>query len=827
MRDTALFLYVAAVSYAAKSPFYVGHVYAIPYSSNKTDAVAAVQLAIDTINNGSVLNNYNANLTSTLNAQCQQSPKSQLDAFYAFATASPAKMTAVIGGGCPAVTESTAALSSYLNLLQISYDTGAISLSNINFIRTYPSDEHLIDIVSSVAQYYGWKKIHLITQDETLFTDVSLLLKQAINSSEAIVQSKDTQISEIFPVETRIFVLNMYPLIARRVLCYAVQQNAAGVDPSHYYVQYVWITLGWYPQQWWTRAVTPDSQYTDTFTVCSDAALEAMLHWALAINHRPQPLDTTGKTDVNYTSAQFQKLIAGSGTSEYFFQTSVAPFAYDAVFALAFAVKSVDKMNIIPNASNFTTYLRNEMLKLNFTGISGPVTFDGNGTRIQTSLQVFKYRSYAGSVVCGTALSNGYFERVAIGTVTNGTFKYITCESNQTVWGSLIPPDGSRTIGFIVVAFPLFIVYAILTSLGILFAIICALFNLINRNHKIVRLTSPDLNYVIVLGVSLMLFSIYLYCISSSDFTLQTIVGKIRLWTQAVGFSLCFGTILAKVWRVYYIFHNPSAVKKTPPKDWQLFLFVMALIVIDIVFLTIAQLVDDYTAKKSLDLEMPSNSRNENNVLATFYYVEIRGDHEKIWKTLLYAFKGLVQATAFGLAVATRKVHIKVLNDAKYIAAIIYTTTILLLISVLGLFVLSGKYMNAFAGVFSMCLMIVCYVVLTFLFIPKMWIFYKDPKGERIFERSNSVSGSSITADQTDGIKLKKMEKRVKELEASLSAHEKNRIKSQPSATLSLATPPASPTKDGAVFEDEIKKPQDDDELPSSPTKKVSFAGQE
>ena len=32
--------------------------------------------------------------------------------------------------------------------------------------------------------------------------------------------------------------------------------------------------------------------------------------------------------------------------------------------------RSVDKMNINPNASNFTTYLRNEMLKLNFTGVS-------------------------------------------------------------------------------------------------------------------------------------------------------------------------------------------------------------------------------------------------------------------------------------------------------------------------------------------------------------------------------------------------------------------------------------------------------------------------
>ena len=42
----------------------------------------------------------------------------------------------------------------------------------------------------------------------------------------------------------------------------------------------------------------------------------------------------------------------------------------------------------------------------------------------------------------------------------------------------------------------------------------------------------------------------------------------------------------------------------------------------------------------------------------------------------------------------------------------------------------------------------------------------------------------------------------------------------------SLATPPASPLEDGPVFDDEIKKALDF-ELPSSPTKKVSFAGQD
>jgi gamma-aminobutyric acid type B receptor len=35
-----------------------------------------------------------------------------------------------------------------------------------------------------------------------------------------------------------------------------------------------------------------------------------------------------------------------------------------------------------------------------------------------------------------------------------------------------------------------------------------------------------------------------------------------RSWLQTMGYFLCFGIILAKMWRVYYIFHNPSPKKK-------------------------------------------------------------------------------------------------------------------------------------------------------------------------------------------------------------------------------------------------------------------------
>eukprot|EP00731_Ephydatia_muelleri_P031741 Em0023g248a len=670
------------------------------------------------------------------------------------------KLVALLGCDCPELTKAIVKLSSFWNIVHVSYDRGTMSLNsndiNANFFRTYPSDEHLVTIIRAVVRYYGWKKVHLITQDEALFTDTTSALRLSwVNTTqqfnETLIKSPGMMTPDLFPPETRVFVLSMNPLNARRVMCYAVQQNAAGVDPSHYYVQYVWITLGWYPQQWWTRAVTPDSQYTDTFTVCSDAALEAMLHWALAINHRPQPLDTTGKTDVNY------KLIAGSGTSKYFFQTSVAPFAYDAVFALAFALNNSIQLANISNGVNLTTYLRTEMLKLNFTGVSGPVAFDSNGTRIQTSLQVYQYRRHVGSVVCGTASPEGSFERVAIGTVTDGTFKYITY--------------GSPRIIYTIVALPLFVAYTILTSLGILFGVVCALFNIIFRKTKIVRLTSPNLNYFIVLGVILMYISVYLYCISTDNTTVMYIVARIRLWTQIIGFSLCFGTILAKVWRVYYIFHNPSAVKKKPPLDWQLLLFVMSLVVVDITYLIVITFLDDYSPTLELDKEHRA-TRGEDYILNSFMYIKAEGKHEKVWKIVIYVYKALLQATACILAFRTRKVHIKVLNDAKYITAIIYTTSILLAISIVGVLTLK-QYPNTFAAVFSTCLLIVCTLVLALLFIPKMVILYKDPKGENIFERTNTLSQLSAMKGSVIELDRERMlEKRVQDLERRLRKYE-------------------------------------------------------
>ena len=86
--------------------------------------------------------------------------------------------------------------------------------------------------------------------------------------------------------------------------------------------------------------------------------------------------------------------------------------------------------------------------------------------------------------------------------------------------------------------------------------------------------------------------------------------GKVRVWTLSIGFTLSFGAIFSKTWRVHTIFTNVNASKRVRAlrpksnrakescsfsqavKDYRLFLFVGALLALDTMLLTTWQIVD-------------------------------------------------------------------------------------------------------------------------------------------------------------------------------------------------------------------------------------------
>ena len=90
-----------------------------------------------------------------------------------------------------------------------------------------------------------------------------------------------------------------------------------------------------------------------------------------------------------------------------------------------------------------------------------------------------------------------------------------------------------------------------------------------------------------------------------------------------------------------------------------------------------------------------------------------------IWLGVIFGYKAFFQIIAILLAFGTRKVEIEGLNDAKYIAGVIYVTSIVLAVIIVCFVTLDG-YLNALAAVYSIGFVIAATVILGLVFIPKV-----------------------------------------------------------------------------------------------------------
>ena len=75
---------------------------------------------------------------------------------------------------------------------------------------------------------------------------------------------------------------------------------------------------------------------------------------------------------------------------------------------------------------------------------------------------------------------------------------------------------------------------------------------------RLIRLTSPNLNYMIGVGAMIFYIDVALLVTPSTNPSVVSGLCNITLWLAPIGYSLCFGPILAKMMRVYYIFGNPT-----------------------------------------------------------------------------------------------------------------------------------------------------------------------------------------------------------------------------------------------------------------------------
>jgi gamma-aminobutyric acid type B receptor len=601
-------------------------------------SIPGVELALDTINNdSSILPGYTLHYVLR-DSFCERT--TALQSLHRLLFEDPVKI-AIMGSGCSPATEPTAEIDHYYNLTHISCVSSSIALSNRTRYRAYyqmlPSESDIATAIFGAIREYGWGYIAIITQNENILTLTIATLGEKLQAmhvqfTERRFETRDGvrilhDNGELFDPNARIFFIATFSSHARDIICLA---HRAG----YRYPQYMFLTYAWYRPQWWEREGSPD------FNCTAEDRLR-VLNNTLAFLHFPFVRfgDVNASTDVQFTGYEYMqeveeyvarpplnisRVIAGAG------------FCHDATWTLALALNRTmteleESDTLREKASNASglsslefsledfTYqnyvIQGTMLRhlysTNFTGVTGGVKFK-EGIRDVDALRVLQIQK-----------TTGVYDWVKIATViidddnensTNVRFFYVNGFTDGRVFQDGVPHDGIPERTFVTIHLSLTIIIAVLVALGLGFTIVCLVFNTIFRQRKLIRLSSPNLNYLICAGAIILYLDMILLVIPSTDMMVVTVLCNLNPWFTSIGYSLCYGTILVKMLRVYYIYSNPSPRKKNTKiiKDEILILIVFCMVIIDLIILCVYFGVEGW--RGNLEARRVRNAENEQEV---------------------------------------------------------------------------------------------------------------------------------------------------------------------------------------------------------------------
>uniref|UniRef100_T1JM31 Gamma-aminobutyric acid type B receptor subunit 2 n=1 Tax=Strigamia maritima TaxID=126957 RepID=T1JM31_STRMM len=143
----------------------------------------------------------------------------------------------------------------------------------------------------------------------------------------------------------------------------------------------------------------------------------------------------------------------------------------------------------------------------------------------------------------------------------------------------------------------------------------------------------------------------------------------------STGFSLAFGSMFLKTYRVHQIFLQSKSLKKSwILHDQHLIPLVCVLLLLDIILIGLWIIIDPL--RRSLR-NLPLEISEEDHHLAYLPQVEVcSSKHIEKWLGSFYVYKGLLLVVGCYMAWETRNVTIPALNDSKYIGLSVYNVVI-------------------------------------------------------------------------------------------------------------------------------------------------------
>ncbi|XP_004675240.1 PREDICTED: probable G-protein coupled receptor 156 [Condylura cristata] len=263
---------------------------------------------------------------------------------------------------------------------------------------------------------------------------------------------------------------------------------------------------------------------------------------------------------------------------------------------------------------------------------------------------------------------------------------------------------------------------------GLLLMVFFLAFTIRCRKNRIVKMSSPNLNIVTLLGSCLTYTSAYLFGIQDQDAlvgnSMEALI-QIRLSLLCIGTSLVFGPILGKSWRLYKVFTQRVPDKRVIIKDLQLLGLVATLVIADVILLVTWVLTDPIQCLQMLGVSMTVTRRDVFCSLTSTHFCASR--YSDVWITLILACKGLLLLYGAYLAGLTDHVSSPPVNQS--------LTTMVgvnLVVLAAGLLFVVTRYLHSWPNlVFALTsggIFVCTTTVNCFIFIPqlKQWKAFEE-----------------------------------------------------------------------------------------------------
>ncbi|XP_063907053.1 gamma-aminobutyric acid type B receptor subunit 1 isoform X2 [Zophobas morio] len=629
--------------------------------------------------------------------------------------------------GCSTVCTTVAEAAKMWNLIVLCYGASSPALSDRNrfptLFRTHPSATVHNPTRIKLMKKFGWSRVAILQQAEEVFIstveDLETRCMEAnieIVTRQSFLSDPTDAVRNLRRQDARVIVGLFYVVAARRVLCEMYKQKLYGKS-------YTWFFIGWYEDNWF-EVNLEEEDIECSVDEMKEAAEGHLTTEALMWNQNLNERTISGMTSEDFRLRLNQVLRKeGYKIDNQRFPEGYqeAPLAYDAVWSVALAFnKTMDRLHKYGKSLKEFNYNNKEIAddiysainSTQFLGISGYVAFSSQGDRIAlTQIE---------QIINGNYVVLGYYDTQA----DNLTW------FDREVWhGGKVPQD--RTIIRRVlrtVSLPLFICMCVISSVGILLAIALVVFNVWNNHRRVIQSSHPVCNTIMLFGIVVCLTAVFLLGLDGRFVSpgAYPAICQTRAWLLSTGFTLSFGAMFSKVWRVHRLTTKAKSDPKKKVEPWKLYSMVSGLLVVDFVVMVAWQLHDPLQRRiEQFPLEDPESSNDDSKIRPELEHCESHNNN--VWLAVIYAYKGLVLIFGLFLAYETRSVKVKQINDSRYVGMSIYNVVILCLITAPVTMVIASQQDASFAFV-ALAIVFCCFLSMALIFVPKVIEVIRHPR---------------------------------------------------------------------------------------------------